>query len=268
MKLKILDLSFSYNSTKTLDGIVLKIKEREILCIIGPNGSGKTTLLKCMNKKLKPTTGTVLVNDMNILQMNRKEVAKNIGVVPQVSTVSFPFTVHDLVMMGRYSHKGRFDTENENDRAVVYQCLARTGIAHMADRLITEISGGEYQKAIIARALAQQPEILLLDEVTLHLDINHQIEILELVKALSEEDNLAIVMVLHDLSLAARYSTKTIMLQKGRIFAYGRPENVISIENIKDIYDIEVEIGRSSKGNHLNVIPLSIIRNGDEIKEL
>jgi len=259
MELEILDLSFSYNSTKTLDDIALKIKGRDILCIIGPNGSGKTTLLKCMNKKLKPATGTVLVNNINILRMNRKEVAKNIGVVPQVSTVSFPFTVYDLVMMGRYSHKGRFNTENKNDRAVVSQCLARTGMAHMADKLITEISGGEYQKAVIARALAQQPKILLLDEVTLHLDINHQIEILELVKDLSEEDNLAVVMVLHDLSLAARYSTKTIMLQKGRIFACGRPEDVISIENIRDIYDIEVEIGRSSKGNYLNVIPLSII---------
>jgi iron complex transport system ATP-binding protein len=259
MELEILDLSFSYNSAKTLDGIALKIKGSDILCIIGPNGSGKTTILKCMNKKLKPTTGTVLVNDMDILWMNRKEVAKNIGVVPQVSTVSFPFTVYDLVMMGRYSHMGRFNTENENDRAVVHQCLARIGIAHMADKLITEISGGEYQKAIIARALAQQPKILLLDEVTLHLDINHQIEILELVKTLSEEENLAIVMVLHDLSLAARYSTKTIMLQKGRIFACGRPEDVISIENIRDIYGIEVEIGRSSKGNCLNVIPLSII---------
>ena len=259
MELKILDLSFSYNSTKTLDSIALKIKGRDILCIIGPNGSGKTTLLKCMNKKLKPTTGAVLVNDINILRMNRKEVAKNIGAVPQVSTVSFPFTVYDLVMMGRYSHMRRFSAENENDRAVVSQCLARTGIVHMADRLITEISGGEYQKVVIARALAQQPKILLLDEVTSHLDINHQIEILELVKTLSETENLAIVMVLHDLSLAARYSTKTIMLQKGRVFACGRPEDVISIENIRDVYGIEVEMGCSNKGNYLNVIPLSII---------
>ncbi|MFH1260227.1 MAG: ABC transporter ATP-binding protein [Elusimicrobiota bacterium] len=259
MELKINDLSFSYNSVKTLEKISLEIKEREILGIIGPNGSGKTTLLKCMNKKLEPETGAVLVNDLNILRMNSKEVAKNIGVVPQVSSVSFPFTVYDLVLMGRYSHQGRFDTENENDRAVVDQCLDRTGIAPLADRLITEISGGEYQKVIIARALAQQPKILLLDEVTLHLDINHQIEILDLIKALSEENNLAIVMVLHDLSLAARYSTKTIMLQKGRIFASGRPEEVISIENIRDIYGIEAELGRSSKGNFLNIIPVSII---------
>lgn len=259
MELKINDLSFSYNSVKTLERISLEIKEREILGIIGPNGSGKTTLLKCMNKKLKPETGTVLVNDLNILQMGSKEVAKKIGVVPQVSFISFPFTVYDLVMMGRYSHKGRFDTENENDRAVVYQCLDRTGIAPMADRLITEVSGGEYQKVIIARALAQQPKILLLDEVTLHLDINHQIEILDLIKTLSEENNLAIVMALHDLSLAARYSTKTILLQKGRIFASGRPEEVINIENIRDIYGIEAELGRSSKGNFLNVIPVSII---------
>ena len=260
MELRIRELSFSYRSAKTLADIVLEVMGNEILGIIGPNGSGKTTLLKCMNKKLKPQTGTVLVNGENILKMNSKEVANNIGVVPQVSTVSFPFTVYDLVMMGRYSHKRRFDTENDVDRSVVSECLARTGIEHMADRLITEISGGEYQKVIIARALAQQPKILLLDEVTLHLDINHQIEILNLIQSLSEENNLAVVMVLHELSLAARYSTKTIMLRKGRIFASGRPEDVISVENIRDIYGIEAEIGRSSKGNYLNVIPISTIK--------
>ena len=259
MKLKINDLSFSYNGAKTLDGITLDIKGKEILGIVGPNGSGKTTLLKCINNKLRPKAGSVLLDDTDISRLSPRETAKNIGVVPQVSSVSFPFTVYDMVMMGRYSQKGRFEPENENDRSIVYQSLDSTGIAHMSERVITEISGGEYQRVIIARALAQEPRILLLDEVTLHLDINHQIEILDLIKMLSGKNNLAIVMVLHDLSLAARYATKAVMLQKGRIAATGTPENVISVENVRNIYGIEAEISRTRQGNFINVVPISIV---------
>ena len=263
MEFKINNLSFSYNSVKTLDGITLRIKEKDILCIIGPNGSGKTTLLKCMNSVLKPKSGAVFINDSDISHMKRKEVARNVGVVPQVSSVAFPFTVYDLVMMGRYSRKRRFEKDSSEDKSIVDECLAQTGLTEMTERYITEISGGEYQKVIIARALAQQPKILLLDEVTLHLDINHQIEILDLVRTLSLEKNFAVVMVLHDLSLAARYGNRAIMLNKGSVYASGTPEEVISVKNIRDVYGIEAEIGRSSKGNHMNVIPISTLKNSD-----
>jgi len=259
MELRILDLSFSYDSVNALQKLSLCVKEGEILGVIGPNGSGKTTLIKCINRKLKAKIGAVLVDDKNISQMTHKEIAKNIGVVPQISSITFPFTVFDIVMMGRYSHIGRLSTENINDEFIVNRCLELTGIKHLTDRLITEISGGEYQKVIIARALAQEPKILLLDEPILHLDINYQIEILDLVKNLTREKKLTVVMVLHDLNLAARYNDKTVLLKRGKIYASGKPENVIGIENIREVYGIEVEIGRSSKGNFLNVIPVSII---------
>ena len=259
MKLNILDLSFSYDSVKVLRNVSLKVKTGEILGIIGPNGSGKTTLVKCINRNVTPEAGAVLVDDDDIMRMSRKEIAKNIGVVPQISLISFPFTVYDIIMMGRYSHTKNFCGKDKKNESIVRQCMELTSTVNMSDRLITEISGGEYQRVIIARAMAQEPKVLLLDEPTLHLDINHQIEILELVRSLAKNKNLTVIMVMHDLSLAARYSDNIIMLNNGSIFDSGAPEQVINTENIKDVYGIEVEINRNNKRKYLNVIPLSIV---------
>ena len=259
MELTIQNVSFSYGKTPTLDRIDLEVREGDILSIVGPNGSGKTTLIKCMNRKLTPQAGTVMIGDTPLPTMKRKEIAKNIGVVPQVSSLSFPFSVYDLVMMGRYAHKGRFENDTAHDQAVVSECIARTGLEQMADRSVTELSGGEYQKVIIARALAQEPAILLLDEVNLHLDIHHQIEILDLIRQLCLERKMSVVMVLHDLSLAARYCTRIIMLKNGRIFASGDPEAVITTDNLREVYRIEAEISRSRNGQYLNIFPLSSI---------
>lgn len=263
MKLTIRDLTFSYNKTPTLDRIGLEVRQGDILGIVGPNGSGKTTLIKCVNRKLKPQAGTVLIGSTPLAAMKRKDVAKKIGVVPQVSALSFPFSVYDLVMMGRYAHKGRFESDTDHDRAVVSECLSRIHLEQMMDRPVTELSGGEYQKVIIARALAQEPEILLLDEVTLHLDIHHQIEILDLIQRLCLEKKLSVVMVLHDLSLAARYCTRIIMLKNGHIFASGRPEEVITTDNLRAVYRIEAEISRSRNGRYLNIFPLSSLTAPD-----
>ncbi|MEW6556072.1 MAG: ABC transporter ATP-binding protein [Elusimicrobiota bacterium] len=260
MELRIFNLSFSYDTIKALEKVSLEVIAGEILGIIGPNGSGKTTLLKCINRKLKPKIGTVLVDGKNIFEMSRKEVAKNIGIVPQISSVSFSFTVFDIVLMGRYSRTKRFVRETEEDISIAQHCLELTGIKHLSSRFITEISGGEYQKVIITRALTQEPKILLLDEPTLHLDISHQIEILNLVRNLAQKKKLAVVMVLHDLNLAARYSDRIIMLKNGKVFASGTPEEVISIKNIDEVYDIEVEINRNNKEGYLNIVPLSTRR--------
>ncbi|MBA3066621.1 ABC transporter ATP-binding protein [bacterium] len=257
MKLKVLNLSFSYDTMPALEEISFEAEAGEILGVIGPNGSGKTTLLKCINMKLKPLTGTVLADDKNISKLPRREIAKYIGVVPQISSISFPFTVFEVVLMGRYSYQKRFRQTKEKEASIVRRCLEITGVKDLSARFITEISGGEYQRVIIARALAQEPKALLLDEPTLHLDINHQIEILDLIFNLAKKKKLAVVMVLHDLNLAARYSDRIIALNKGRIFDSGTPEKVISMENINKIYGIDVEINRNNKGSHLNIIPLS-----------
>jgi len=182
MKLKIKNISFSYDSVDALKNISFEAEEGEILGIIGPNGSGKTTLLKCINRVLKPKEGVVMLDDMDLSVLNQREIAQKIGVVPQQSFSQFPFTVFDIVLMGRYPYITRFGGEKKEDFDMVEECLNLCGISHLAERLIIEISGGEYQRVIIARALAQNPKVLLLDEPTLHLDINHQIELLELLK--------------------------------------------------------------------------------------
>jgi len=260
MKLKVKNISFSYDSVEVLGDISFELKQGEILGIVGPNGSGKTTLLRCINKVLKPKGGVVFLDDINLALIRQKEIAQKIGVVPQNSTHRFPFTVFDIVLMGRFPHKGRFDKEKEEDFDIVDRYLSLSGISHLASRLITEISGGEHQKVVIARALAQKPQVLLLDEPTLHLDINHQIELLELLKVLAKDENLIVIMVSHDLNLAARYSDKILILKEGKIYQAGLPEEVITYQCIKEVYGIETEIIRSQITNSLNIIPVSSVK--------
>lgn len=257
MKLKVKDISFSYDSIEALKDISFEVEEGEILGIVGPNGSGKTTLLKCINKVLKPQGGVVLLEDINLANLNQKEIAQKIGVVPQESFSRFPFTVFDTVLMGRFPYIKRFGREKKEDLDIVDECLDLCGISHLAERLITEISGGEYKKVVIARALAQKPKVLLLDEPTLHLDINHQIELLELLRFLAENENLTIIMVSHDLNLAARFSNKILILKGGRIFRIGLPEEVLTPAVLKEVYGIEVEVLRSKGADSVNIIPLS-----------
>lgn len=259
MELKVSDLNFSYNGIKVLEGVSLRVESAEILGIIGPNGAGKTTLLKCINGKLKPLSGRIVIDGRDIYSFSRKEIARNIAVVPQVSSISFPFLVSDIVLMGRYAHLARFGRETERDFSIVRHSLELTGTLHLADRLINEISGGEYQRVIIARALAQEPRILLMDEPVLHLDINHQIEIMELVRRLAREKNIAIVMVLHDLNLAGRFTDRLVLLNKGRIYKNGPTDEVLSCENIESVFRVKVKIIRDLETGILNILPVSTI---------
>jgi len=217
MKLNINGVTFYYDSVKALNDITFEVSEGDVLGVIGPNGSGKTTLLRCINLALRPKVGTVFIDGENILELDRKDIAKNIGVVPQNSTIHFPFTVFDIVLMGRTPHLGRLDRETSKDIEIAKNAMKITNTQHLADRLIDEVSGGEKQRVIIARALTQEPKILLLDEPTLHLDINHQLEVLELVKKLARENKLIVVLVSHDLNLANRYCDRLMLLNSGKI---------------------------------------------------
>jgi len=259
MKLNINGITFFYDSVKALDDITFEVNEGEVLGVIGPNGSGKTTLLRCINMVLKPKVGTVFIDGENILELDRKDIAKKIAVVPQNSTIRFPFTLFDIVLMGRTPHLGRLDRETPEDIEIAKKAMKITKTLHLADRLIDEVSGGERQRVIIARALTQEPKILLLDEPTLHLDINHQLEILELIKKLARKNKLIVILTSHDLNLASRYCDRLVLLNTGRIYSIGKPQNVLTRDNIKEVYNIEVEINYNKRTKSLNIIPVAVI---------
>jgi iron complex transport system ATP-binding protein len=200
-----------------LNNIDLDAKEGEIIGILGPNGSGKTTLLKCLNRSLSPKAGTVLIDDRDYQNMTRREIATRMGTVPQSANINFPFTALDIVLMGRTPDLKRFESESKRDLEIVQEAMELTNTEHLASRPMDQLSGGERQRVIIARALAQKPKILLLDEPTLHLDVNHQLDILELITGLARKEKLVVIIVTHDLALAARYCDKVILMQNGRI---------------------------------------------------
>ncbi|HEY66017.1 MAG TPA: heme ABC transporter ATP-binding protein [Caldilineae bacterium] len=264
MKLEIRGLSFRYNSIPALEKVTFEIAGGELLGIIGPNGSGKTTLLRCLNRTLSPLAGAVLVDGHDVAHWSRQELARQMGLVPQNTAITFPFTVLEVVMMGRHPHQGILGVASERDIAIVKESLRQTNTLHLAARPITGLSGGERQRVIIARALAQEPRILLLDEPTSHLDINHQLEVLELVRRLTNERGLVTVMTSHDLNLAARYCDRLLMLEKGQVYALGTPEEVLTPANIRRVYRVEAEICRHPATGTLQVLPLAPIDDAQE----
>ena len=234
--LQIQGISCSYGAEPILNDLQFSVQKGELLGIIGPNGSGKTTLLKAMGRTLKPHLGRVFLADQDIYRLKAPEVARQMAVVPQENHFDFPFTVGEIVMMGRTPHLGRFQRESQYDRRVVEEALTVTNSFHLVNRRITELSGGEKQRIAIARALAQEPDVILLDEPTAFLDINHQTEILDIIRRLNSDCGLTVIMVLHDLNLASEYCDKLILLNKGRIYALGSPTEIITSENIKTVY--------------------------------
>lgn len=266
MLLKIDNLDFLYQSSKVLDEVTFEVKSGEFLGIMGPNGSGKTTLLRCISNVLSPQVGTVFIDGKNVQKLSKKEIAKKIGVVPQTSNIDFAFTVAELVLMGRTPHVERFKSENTYDFEITEKAMKLTNILHLAERTFDELSGGEKQRVIIARALAQEPQILLLDEFTVHLDINSQFEILKLVRNLSKEKEIVVMAVFHDLNLAAQYSDKLILLDNGKIISMGLPEEVLTPENIQKAYHIDAIVKRHPITNTPHVTPCLFTKNDKKRK--
>jgi iron complex transport system ATP-binding protein len=246
LKLTINNLSFSYAGVPILKNIELDVGLGELVSIVGPNGSGKSTLLKCINHILKTKQNSILLNGKDTSKFSIKELSKLMGYVPQTSTSAFPFTVFDVVMMGRkpYIHWSIGESDNE----IVAQMIEFLGIGHLAMRQFPELSGGEQQKVIIARALAQQSQFLLLDEPTSSLDIKHQLEILCILTGLAQSRERAVIVTMHDLNLACRFSDRIVMLKKGSIYAMGKPEDVITAQSIEDVYGIKADVSLSSTG--------------------
>lgn len=252
MKLVVREVCFAYNSRPVLQGVTLEVGAREVLGLVGPNGSGKSTLLKCLARVLKPRRGIVYLDGREIAAIDTRDLARKMGYVPQAAGTTFPFTVLEAVLVGRKPHV-RWEV-GSRDLEVVGEALRSLSLEDMAHRYLDELSGGERQKVFLARALAQEPEVLLLDEPINSLDILHQLEVLELVRELAARRDIAVVMVLHDLNLAARFSDKLVMLKDGKIFAAGRPGEVLTPENVSLVYGVEVHVSKGEFG--LSVFPL------------
>ncbi|MDP2938850.1 MAG: ABC transporter ATP-binding protein [Candidatus Omnitrophota bacterium] len=243
--LKVDRLFGGYGNEIIIQDISFEIKRGEFLSIIGPNGSGKSTLLRLMSRVLYPREGRILFEDKDIAKMKLKQLAQNIAFVPQDTLISFSFTVWEIVVMGRIPHLGRLQLETQKDLSIAENSLLLTDSLQLKDKKIDQLSAGERQRIIIAKALAQEPILLFLDEPTSHLDIGHQIEILDLLKKLNREKGLTIVMVLHDLNLASEYCNRIILLKEGKIFKSGSPEEVLTYQNIEAVYKTIVVVNRN-----------------------
>ena len=235
--LKLTNVNLGYNKHTVVNGVSLELCTSEIVGLIGPNGSGKSTLLKAMCGLLQPSSGNATLDGIEIAKISRETLACKIGVVPQLPSLPDSFTVLDTVLMGRYPHLGLMRYESKRDIAIVCEAIRRTGIEHLTDRRVGETSGGERQRVVIARALAQEPRFLLLDEPTAHLDIQHQLEVMELVTSLAGS-GLGIVIALHDFSLASRFCNRLVMLKDGSVFKEGMPKDVMTTENIRQVFGV------------------------------
>lgn len=237
-----------YGTEPVIRSVSMDLEKGTFLGIIGPNGSGKTTLLRVIGRVLAPASGSVLISGTDIYQMDQKETARIIATVPQETPITFGFAVRDVVMMGRLPHLKRFSAEQPHDIDAVDTAIEMAGIEDLAARSIADLSGGEKQKVIIAQALAQEPELLLLDEPTSHLDISHQLELLTVIKKLNE-DGMAAVGVFHDLNMAAQYCDRLVLMTSGEIKASGRPDEVLTRENLEDYFNVTAVVEKNGDGH-------------------
>jgi len=244
MRISVERLGFAYDGRPVLEGIDLEVREGEILALVGPNGSGKSTLLKNIAGVLRPASGAVYLDFKELSRFSPRELARRFGVLEQERHVGFDFTVRELVELGRLPYLGRLERLRDEDRRAVQRAMELTHIAEFSDRPISTLSGGERQRAFLALALAQEPTTLLLDEPTAHLDINHQLELMELIRERARA-GMAVILALHDLNLAACYAERIALLHRGRIIVIGRPEEVLTPRNIKEAFGVEVITGRS-----------------------
>jgi len=238
-------VDFRYPERPIFSGLSLSLEGGEILGLIGPNSSGKTTLLKLMDGLLRPQRGAISLEEKSLNRIPRPQVARTIAVVPQAMEVPFSFTVGEIVLMGRAPYLSRFGWEKQKDLEVAREAMALTGVAGLENRTFWELSQGEKQRVLIARALAQEPRVMLLDEPTSHLDINHQVEINELIRRLNLQRGLTVLHISHDLNLAAEYCHRIVLLHQGSVFSAGIPSEVITEENIRRVYETKVLVEKN-----------------------
>ena len=251
-------ISCGYGKRIVLRDVSFEIHKGEFVGVIGPNGSGKTTLMRAINGFLPLTEGNILLEGEGIGRMMRRELATKMAVVTQAPEGVPPFSVEEFVLLGRIPHWGRLQLlETKKDMEVADRVMAMTGIDHLRKRRMRELSGGERQLVFVARALAQEPRLLFLDEPTAHLDIGHQVQIMDLLRQLNREKTLTIVVVLHDLTLASLYCERLILLHEGRLHRIGLPMDVLTEEVIEDVYRTRVTVMETPVGGRPIILPLS-----------
>ena len=251
-------LSFAYRagSAPVVDDVSLTIEPGDLVGVLGPNGSGKTTILKLLGGLLRPQRGSVSFKGSALAEWPRREAARKIAYVPQETHAPFDFSVLEIVLMGRFPHLGPFALEGPEDLAIAQRSLEATGMSAFTSRQFHTLSGGEKQRVVIASALAQDPELLLLDEPTASLDVGHQLEVQLLLKRLNANRRVAMVLSTHDLNFAASLCRRLVLVRDGRVLASGPTEEVLTVAAIRALYDVDADVHRHPRAGHLTVTPI------------
>ena len=263
MFLQLQQVSFSYQAPSrgfALRDVSLAVERGSLTGLLGPNGCGKTTILKLMAGVLRPQQGAIEFGARALHAIPRRELARHIAAVPQETHPAFDYTVLEMVLMGRHPHLGTFELEGPGDLAIARDALAATGTAHLAGRSYMSLSGGEKQRVVIASALAQQPEVLLLDEPTASLDLAYQLEVAALLARLNRESGVTIVVATHDLNLAASICRMLVLVRDGRVIAQGATDAVLNGRTVGELYDVDADVHFHDRSGHLTVVPIGRLR--------
>lgn len=252
--IEIRNIVTGYGKDRIIDNLSLKLDEGEFCSLLGPNGAGKSTLLRTMVGYKPIWEGEILFNSQNIKNISRKEMAKLIAIIPQEINMQFDYPVRDLVLMGRYPYLSYWQKYSPEDRCQVDKILGELDLTKLKDKNYSELSGGEKQRVNIARALAQDSDTILMDESLVHLDINHQLEIIHLLSEINKQRHKTILLVSHNINLAADYSKRIIIIKEGKTILDGTPESIINKENIRMVYDAELETITNSSSGKPNVL--------------
>jgi iron complex transport system ATP-binding protein len=239
-----------------VDDVSVSLASGALTGILGPNGSGKTTLLRLLSGTRHPTAGRVLIGDRPLDELSRREAARQIAVVPQETTLAFEYSALEIVLMGRHPHLGLFTVEGPDDVRLAQEAMAATGTSHLAGRLFHQLSGGEKQRVVIAAALAQSAQLLLLDEPTASLDLGYQLEVSSLLTRLNREHGITMAISTHDLNLAAAICRDLILMRDGRVVAMGPTGDVLTPENVRRLYDVEADVHVHEDTGHVTVVPV------------
>lgn len=251
MNIEVKNLSFSFGETPVLKDVNMKVKEKEFVGLIGPNGSGKSTLLKCIYRVHKDYQGEILLDGRELSEFKLKETARMMGVVSQFNDMNFDFSVLQMVLLGRSPYKKLFERDTKEDYELARQALRDVGLEEYEDRKLSQLSGGEKQRIVLARALAQNTETYILDEPTNHLDIKHQLHIMNVIKGL----DVTCISAIHDLNIAAMYCDKIVALQGGKVAGIGTPKELLTEELIYDLYEVESKVTDTEDGINIRFIP-------------